>query len=94
MATAAPNGDLHDYRSATLHPIATRTSGHKDYKKPHADPEEYKRMYKESIEDPTKFWDEVSCFPCFQLPFPSFFHFSTSGAHGRNRPQRILTTSM
>ena len=53
--------DLHDYRSAPTHPISKRTDGSsKEHHTPHANTEEYERMYKESIEDPTGFWDKVS----------------------------------
>lgn len=41
------------------HPIAKRTNGTGPYKKPHIDEKTYLSMYKESIEDPTAFWDKV-----------------------------------
>ena len=49
-----------DYKAVTTHPISVRTSG-KDvkYHKPHADTAEYEKLYKESITEPTQFWDRV-----------------------------------
>ena len=52
-----------DYDAVKAHPIAHRTSGQSNnvaHLKPHADPEEYAKLYKESIEQPTQFWDRVS----------------------------------
>lgn len=50
-----------DYHAAPTHPISVRTNGSSaKHHTPHANTEEYQRMYKESIENPAKFWDEVS----------------------------------
>lgn len=57
----AQGADLHDYRSAPIHEIAARTNkSQKDRHEPHADPEQYKKMYQHSIEQPAEFWDKVS----------------------------------
>ncbi|GAA5920340.1 hypothetical protein JCM1841_005571 [Sporobolomyces salmonicolor] len=53
--------ELHEYRQAPTHPISKRTDGTSEkHHKPHANTEEYERMYKESIEDPTGFWDRMA----------------------------------
>lgn len=53
--------DLHEYRGIETHPIAHRTNGQSaEHKTPHANPEQYKQMYEESINDPNAFWDRVS----------------------------------
>lgn len=55
-----------DYNAATAHPIALRTSGQSTnpaHHKPHADTAEYERLYKESVEHPTQFWDRVRPVP-------------------------------
>lgn len=52
MATAE-----HDYRSAKTHPISKRNDGSSHTS--HANPDEYKALYKESVEQPAQFWDKV-----------------------------------
>ncbi|KAI5481396.1 hypothetical protein MNV49_004152 [Pseudohyphozyma bogoriensis] len=58
-APADANGDLHDYRSAPTHPVAHRLSS-KEHTTPHANPDEYAKLYKESVEDSTGFWDRMA----------------------------------
>lgn len=48
----------HDYRSAPTHAISKRNDGSSH--KPHANEESYATMYRESIDQPDKFWDRVS----------------------------------
>jgi hypothetical protein len=60
-----------DYHSAPTHPIALRTSGQSSnpaHVKPHADPVEYAKLYKESIEQPEQFWGRVSSIIISPLP--------------------------
>jgi len=53
--------ELHEYRQVPTHPISKRTDGSSsEHHKPHANTEEYEKLYKESVEDPTGFWDRVS----------------------------------
>ncbi|GAA5891214.1 hypothetical protein JCM8208_002544 [Rhodotorula glutinis] len=54
MATAPE----HDYRSAKTHPISKRNDG--DQHVTHANADEYKALYKESVEQPEQFWDKMA----------------------------------
>ena len=55
--------------------IAKRTSGHKDYKKPHVGPEDYETMYKESITQPDKFFDRMAQeHLSFDRPYKTIMH--------------------
>lgn len=55
-----------DYAAPPTHPISKRTDGTSSvYHKPHANEEEYKKLYAESIGEKTAmgFWDRVSRIP-------------------------------
>jgi len=52
---------LTEYRAVKTTPIPHRTNGQSaEHKKPHCNTEEYKKMYEQSINDPTAFWDKAS----------------------------------
>jgi len=80
--------ELHEYRQVPTHPISKRTDGSSsEHHKPHANTEEYEKLYKESIEDPTGFWDRVSHTLTYYLLAPRA---AGMEGKGRRRGKRIL----